>query len=312
MHLLNVAEEVLEELNSDETLMVTNKSTDPDDCSFLVCDDALYNTSASTGHMRELVYDSGASRSTVCNLSLLHDPTPVTKQLSTYGGHIKVTHVGKLNIGGTTIYPVFYAPDGPRNLISATQLEDHGLRVVHKHRTVLVKLADRIIYRFPRIGNLYLLYYSPPSDLNLARITSATVDWHITLGHPSDLYLKAFLKLHNLPTPTPFPSSNKCSICSKCKIKSRPHSNPLPVLPKPFHRLHMDVLQISPPCKQSLSYILAIIDNFSRFNRIYMLRNKSEAEDRIMGYVHELNNQLDITPAFSHCNCGREFGSTKL
>lgn len=127
---------------ADNVLVVANESTDPDDCGFLISEDTLYNTYVPEDPRIKLVYDSGASRSMVCNLLLLLDPTPVTKQLSTYGGCIKVTHVGKLNIGGTTIFPVFYAPDGPRNLISATQLEDHGLRVVHKHRTVLVKLAD--------------------------------------------------------------------------------------------------------------------------------------------------------------------------
>lgn len=220
----------------DDVNLTTEQHDDPEDYGFLIQEEAMYSPNDLDSSAKELIYDSGASRSTVCNLSLLQDPQPIQKQLNTYGGSIDITHVGKLNIGGTTIHPVFYAPNGPRNLISATQLEDHGLKVVHKHRTVLVKLGNQIVYRFPRIGNLYMSQHNPSSCINLAKVTSANLDWHITLGHPFDGYLKKFLSLNDLPTPTPFPSSAKCEVCSQCKIKHQPHSNSLPTSSKPFHR----------------------------------------------------------------------------
>lgn len=61
----------------------------------------------------ELIYDSGASRSTICDYSILRDPTPINKSLNTYGGKVQITYVDKLDIGGTLIYPVYYAPLGP-------------------------------------------------------------------------------------------------------------------------------------------------------------------------------------------------------
>lgn len=245
--------------------LVSDKDEDPEECGFLAQEDTIYNVNYSCMPSCELVYDSGASRSTVCNISLLQDPRPIHKNLNTYGGSIKITHVGKLDVGGTTIYPVFYAPQGPRNLISATKLEDHGLKVVHKHRMVLVKLANSVVYRFPRIGNLYIAHHNPMNEINLVGVNRSNKDWHVALGHPSDVYLKKFLSLHNI-RPQSIPSLLSCKVCLECKMKQRSHSNPLPTLTKPFHRLHLDVLQITPPCKQFASYILAIIDDFSRFN----------------------------------------------
>jgi hypothetical protein len=80
-----------------------------------------------------LIFDSGASKSTSCNYHLLSDPKPVSKSINTYSGSISITHVGKFNLGGTLIYPVYFAPNGPQNLISTLQLEDHGLRVIFKN-----------------------------------------------------------------------------------------------------------------------------------------------------------------------------------
>ncbi|EGG08438.1 uncharacterized protein MELLADRAFT_104811 [Melampsora larici-populina 98AG31] len=102
----------------------------------------------------QLVYDSGATKSTVNNLELLIDPVPITKSLNTYGGAVSISHVGKLNFGGTIIHPVYYSESGPRNLISTTQLEDHGMNVIHSHRKVQIRLGEKIIFRFYREGDL--------------------------------------------------------------------------------------------------------------------------------------------------------------
>jgi hypothetical protein len=85
-----------------------------------------------------LIVDSGASKSTLCDFHLLVDPKTVNKAINTYSGLISITHVGKYNLGGTMIYPVYYASNGPRNIILASQLEDHGLRVIFKNQLILI------------------------------------------------------------------------------------------------------------------------------------------------------------------------------
>ena len=60
-----------------------------------------------------LIFDLGASKSALCNYHLLTDPNPVSNSINTYLGSINITHVGKFNLGGTLIYPVYFAPNGP-------------------------------------------------------------------------------------------------------------------------------------------------------------------------------------------------------
>jgi transposase InsO family protein len=104
-------------------------------------------------------------------------------------------------------------------------------------------------------------------------------------------------------------SSTACEVCRMAKLKRSPHSNPLPTSSSPFHTIHMDLLQITPVSRGSFKYVLVLIDDFSRFNRIYLLQKKDQSESRIMSFVKEIKNQIDVTPAILHTNRGGEFGS---
>jgi hypothetical protein len=119
---------------------------DPDESGFMLLDELNVNGISSAPENTTLILDSGASKSTLCDFNLLIDPKPVVKAVNTYSGSIRITHVGKYNLGGVLIYPVFYAPNGPRNLISMSQLEDHGLQSVVKNRLILIRLGEKVVY----------------------------------------------------------------------------------------------------------------------------------------------------------------------
>ena len=127
-------------------------------------------------------------------------------------------------------------------------------------------------------------------------------DYHIALGHPSDEYLRQFLKLNNITPTNPTQLAKNCDICKSCKLKQSPHSNPLPTTNRPFKNLHIDFLQIYPPSKTKFKYVLVIIDDFSRFNRIYLLHHKSESKSRILSYLLEIINKTGKSLALIHTN----------
>ncbi|MBW0512354.1 hypothetical protein O181_052069 [Austropuccinia psidii MF-1] len=106
-----------------------------------------------------------------------------------------------------------------------------------------------------------------------------------------------------------FTQSSSCQVCQLAKIRNRPHSQELPRADAPFLKIHMDTLQINPPTCRGYKYVLVLIDDFSRFNRIYLLSEKAQAEERIKTYLMEIMNKLDITPAYLHTDCRGEFSS---
>ena len=86
---------------------------DPDDSGFMVLDEVNAHGIPTATINTTLILDLGASKSTLWDLKLLLDPKPVVKAVNTYSGSIQITHVGKFNLGGVLIYPVFYASNGP-------------------------------------------------------------------------------------------------------------------------------------------------------------------------------------------------------
>ncbi|MBW0573220.1 hypothetical protein O181_112935 [Austropuccinia psidii MF-1] len=140
---------------------------------------------------------------------------------------------------------------------------DHGLKPVVKGGSFLIMKDKRIIATFARMGNLFAtkihsqsIFAVSPSELKK--------DWHTILGHPSDLYIKKLISDQRLTGA--FTPSSECQVCLHAKLKRLPHLRRLPVTHSPFIKLHMDTLEVSPPSRQGILYVLVIIDDFSRFN----------------------------------------------
>ncbi|MBW0535667.1 hypothetical protein O181_075382 [Austropuccinia psidii MF-1] len=124
------------------------------------------------------------------------------------------------------------------------------------------------------------VYYAPEGKVNL--LVKDWKDWHPVLGHPSDEYIRKLLD--NKKLSGSFTPSNECQI-------------------------HIDTLEISPPSQQGNCYVLVIVDDYSRFNRIYLMSEKGKAEGYISSYLNELKNKLSITPGYIHTDQGGEFDS---
>ncbi|MBW0553578.1 hypothetical protein O181_093293 [Austropuccinia psidii MF-1] len=158
--------------------------------------------------------------------------------LRTFARRTNVTHMGKIKLGNVTIYPVLFAPNGGTNLISVSQLEDHRIRLVHKNKKLLLKSNDSVFMEFSRNGKLYVNHapLKPTPKVNHVN-GDIDKDWHIALGHPSDKYLKKFLKVMNILLKEKIEFSSRCEVCKKCKLKRSPHQNPIPAAKHPFQKI---------------------------------------------------------------------------
>jgi hypothetical protein len=260
---------------------------------------------------RFLIFDTGATQSCVINIELLSDVQPLTNHfMNTFSSSVEATHVGTLKISNYFISPVYLVPNGCANIISVTQLIDHGLKPHFKTDQFLIKGGEKIVASFSRIGKLFMAPISEYVCMVNMKIPE-DFDWHYALGHASDKYVELFCKHNNVSAAASTQSKN-CQICMKAKIHRTPHVRKLPSSTSPFHRLHMDVLQISPPSKLGFRYVLVIVDDASRYNRIYLLRAKSESEDKLLSFFEELKNKVDRLPAYLHSDRGGEFSSTKF
>ncbi|MBW0546423.1 hypothetical protein O181_086138, partial [Austropuccinia psidii MF-1] len=227
--------------------------------------------------------------------------------INTYGNTVPITHQGTLTFKGIKISPVYYAPSGPVNLLSVSQLLDHGIRPVIKNDCFLLKKEQTIVAAFKREGNLFV----SKLEAHKTFFTSNNDrDWHVVLGHPSDRYLKHLMTTNQIKGNILL--TKNCEVYQMAKIKNRPHSRALPSSTLAFHWLHVNTLEISPVTDQGVKHVLVIIDDYSRFNRIYLMSQKNQAQTHLMSYINKIYNKVNITPAFVHTDRGGEFDSNSF
>lgn len=77
-----------------------------EDLNFFIDECAVYSTSSPSHNSLKVIYNSGATCSTVSKKNLLSKVKPHDKQINTFGGHVQITDVGKLKLGRIFINPV--------------------------------------------------------------------------------------------------------------------------------------------------------------------------------------------------------------
>ncbi|MBW0551568.1 hypothetical protein O181_091283 [Austropuccinia psidii MF-1] len=112
-----------------------------------------------------LFLDSCCGRSVVNKLSVLINPKPCKQDVKTFGSSVEITHTGTFNFFGSQIYPISYAPSGPVNLISVSQLINHGLRPYYKNEVFFNQKRGFHYYDFPKGWKSVLKLFSKFSVL---------------------------------------------------------------------------------------------------------------------------------------------------
>ncbi|MBW0531098.1 hypothetical protein O181_070813 [Austropuccinia psidii MF-1] len=279
------------------------KTVSSDSDAFMVKEDMIFTVNNSN----KIYLYSGVGKSVVNNLRYLSNCIAINHQINTYGNTVPITHQGTLMFKGIKISPAFYAPKGPVNLLLVSQLLDHNIKPVVKKDCFLLKQGQTIVAAFKREGNLFV----SKLEVSEAFFTNNDGrDWHSIWGHPSDSYVKYLLEKNKIKGN--FTNSQDCEVCQLAKIKNRPHTRALPSSNSVFQPLHIDMLQISPATEQGIKYVLVIVDDYSRFNCIHFMSKKDQAQTNIVSYLNELQNKVNVTPAFVHTDRGGEFDSNSF
>ena len=146
-----------------------------------------------------------------------------------------------------------------------------------------------------RRGNLYYLVAlastsSRQNQPSCHHITVFADLWHRHLGHPS---LGRLQYLANKTLHFPFDSSHSCHICPLAKQTRQPFSRSSISTSKCFELLHCDIW--GPHKTASLSgahYFLTIVDDFSRFTWVFLMRHKHETQSALKTFFAYVATQF--------------------
>ncbi|MBW0500504.1 hypothetical protein O181_040219 [Austropuccinia psidii MF-1] len=248
--------------------------------------------------------DSGAGKSVVNDVRYLMNTVKVNKQVNTFSEPVKITHEGTLVFKGIHISPVYFAPKGPLNLLSVSQLVDNGCKPMYKGESSMIMMKNWVINEFVRCGNLFVTRLHQPSVYS-TEILGSNKDWHNILGHPSDSYIEHLIQSKKISGS--ITSLKNFQVCMHAKLKRKPHMKNLPSSNAPSSKIHMDTLEISPPSQQGYRYVLVLVDYFSWFKHIYLMTEKSKSEFHVKAFFNELYNKTKLIPAYIHTDRGGEF-----
>ena len=99
-----------------------------------------------------------------------------------------------------------------------------------------------------------------------------------------------------------------CDICHFAKQKQLPFSSSVSIASSKFQLLHFDIWgPLSIPSVHNHIYFLTILDDYSRFVWIILLKNKSEVSQHVKNFITLIENQYHITPQTVRSDNGPEF-----
>nr|GFA84868.1 ribonuclease H-like domain-containing protein [Tanacetum cinerariifolium] len=188
------------------------------------------------------------------------------------------------------------------NLFSVGQFCDKGLEFAFRKSTCFVRNKDGVdLLTGDRSSNLYTISLnevaSNSSTCLLAKVSSLqSYLWHQRLSHLNFATINNLVK-NNLFQGLPkmkFEKDHLCSACEQGKIHSKHHKSKTAFASnKPLYLLHMDLC--GPMCVESINgkrYVLAVIDDYSRYTWVFFLHSKDEASEVIMFFIKKTQVNL--------------------
>ncbi|CAI7866402.1 unnamed protein product [Closterium sp. NIES-53] len=147
-------------------------------------------------------------------------------------------------------------------------------------------------------------------------LSHPTVLWHHRLGHPSLPRLRSMASqrlVSGLPRifmslpPSPAPL---CTPCVEGRLRATPHSSSLRPATAPFQTLHLDVWGLAPcPGPERESFLLVVIDDYSRYTTVFPLAKKSEVTSTLIRWLLATESTRCRCVSCLHSDRGGEFCS---
>jgi Reverse transcriptase (RNA-dependent DNA polymerase)/Integrase core domain/GAG-pre-integrase domain len=269
--------------------------------------------------------DSGASNHmTGCREHLTNFDTNIQ-------GGVKLGDGSEVSIGGrgtvmirsragkkVAIDDVYFIPKLTSNIISLGQLEERGCKVkIEDGWLTMLNKDGKLIIRVQRSRNrLYTLRLELMKPVCLKVNAEHDVQvWHARYGH---LNFQALRKLHQEGMVEGLPGIEVTGeVCSGCLIGKQRRS-PFPQeagfrAEKALDLMHGDLCgPFTPPTPASNRYFLLLVDDYSRYMWIELLKYKDEAFSAFEGVKEEVEVEQSTKLKAFRTDRGGEFSSTEF
>lgn len=203
---------------------------------------------------------------------------------------------------------VLFVPEAEGNLLSVRKLTDKGYKVNFSDNGCDIVLDDKIVGSSDDSSGLFRLMEGKEALLIAAKSEKACVhEWHRRLAH-RDINVVKQMEEYGIK----FAECNCLDECESC-LRGKLARKPFPKESKSrtseiFELVHSDVagpFQVETPSGNR--YFVSFIDDFSRYSKLYLMRNKSEVEEHFKAFVAEAKTRFDKKPKILRSDQGGEY-----
>lgn len=249
-----------------------------------------YSATAETNEIITFAIDSGATHNMINEkyikyLSEVQDIPKINIRIAN-GETIQINKKGNLKVlskeGYKLTIEVLVVKDLSVNLLSVRRLNKKNYEVMFRRNIASIKLSNQCKMFAKCDGSLFTIKFKIREGAAY-KVTDVDL-WHRRLGHLNH----AGLKILGLPA-----SNEICDICAKAKATRKPFQD----TEKPRSReigelIHSDIGgPINIETHRGEKYFLTIIDDYSHFTEVRLMKNKSEATNLIIEYIQRMKNQ---------------------
>src|ERR1043165_5730093 len=213
---------------------------------------------------------------------------------------------------------VYYIPTLQSNILSLGQVTESGCKVIMENEHLWIYDAyNNLLMKVPRAKNrLYKVKLRITNPICL----QATIDtpawlWHARMGHVN------FDSLRQLSTkgmarglPKIQHPSQVCDACITGKQSRLPFPSQASFrATRPLELVHADLCgTITPTSLAGNNYFFLIVDDYSRYMWIYMLKSKDQVYENFKKFLSEAQTETSHKDRKLRTDCGGEFTSRAL
>lgn len=284
---------------------------------------------AASGSRDDVVWflDSGATSHMTGDASLLDhvDPTSMSIGLAD-GSKIPAAGVGSTKFRATdkggkavtvSIKQIFHVPTLTSNLLSVSKITDEGCSVNFDKLGCTISKNGAVVLSGGRVGNLYHL--KPVSQKALLTLSNHNENcihtWHRRLGHRDERAVKKIVgdRLGSGLKLVECGIKSVCEVCCEGKMTRAPFRPSESKSSAVGDLVHTDLcgpMEVSTP--RGSRYFMTMLDDYSRYCVVYLLREKSECAEKIAEYTSMMRNQFGRAPKVIRCDGGGEYSGNVL
>jgi hypothetical protein len=148
---------------------------------------------------------------------------------------------------------------------------------------------------------------------NIEECNSSINLWHARLGHQNQ---KMILKLRNVVDGMDITSDNYdvfCEVCNTSKFPSTPYIKSKSTTSKPLELIHSDVTgPFRITAFGGYRFVVSFIDDYSRYQRTYLMRYKSEVLDKFKEFLNSVGKYSKDQYKILRSDNGSEYKNTEF